>query len=71
MTNARCIANRLERKRTGMHRHVVLLNGKAKAAEVYPEELCKEIVKGLIEQMEVDGRIIKGGIGAVMPSEDK
>ena len=35
-----------------MRRHITLVNSRAKAAEVYPDKLCREIVKGLVEQME-------------------
>ena len=30
------------------------MNGRAKQAEIYPDELCKEIVKGLVDQIKVD-----------------
>ena len=65
MTNSQCIADRLSVKCSGMHRHIVLINGRAKAAEVYPDKLCKEIVKGLVEQMEVDERISRGELGSI------
>ncbi len=55
----------------GQHRHIALIGGRAKAGEVFPEELCKEIVKGLNEQMKEDGRLGLGGIGAVFPVEGK
>jgi len=71
MTNSECIAKRMERKCQGLHRHITLVDGRAKEAEVYPKELCKEIIKGLIEQMESDKRLIRGGVGAVMPSIDQ
>ena len=40
-----------------MHRHITLVNGRAKAAEVYPDKLCEQIVIGLIDQMKDDQRI--------------
>ena len=40
MTKSVEIARQLERKCDGMHRHIVLVGGRAKQAEVYPEELC-------------------------------
>ena len=48
-----------------MHRHITLVNGRAKAAEVYPDKLCKEIVKGLVEQMEADERVAGGSLGSI------
>ena len=44
--------------------------GRTRKAEVYPEELCREIVLGLRDQMMYDGRMITGGIGAVTPAEE-
>lgn len=52
----------LIRKETGFMTnapHIVLINGGAKAAEVYPDQLCRQIVMGVIEQMEEDQRIGK------------
>ncbi len=53
MTNSLEIDRQLERKCDGMHRHIVLVGGRAKQAEVYPEELCKGILKGLMDQMNI------------------
>ena len=61
LTNADGVANRLAMKCQGMHRHITLIGGRAKAAEVYPDKLCREIVTGLIDQMQKDRRIIQGG----------
>ena len=63
MTNSDEMAKRLSRKCEGEHRHVVLIGGRAKRAEIYPEELCREILIGLVNQMKIDGRISKGAIG--------
>ena len=30
------------------------MNGRAKAAQAYPQALCRAVCKGLIEQMEMD-----------------
>ena len=48
--NLRC-PNTREHK---VHEHVVLINGRAKQAEVYPSGLCRAICKGLLQQMEAD-----------------
>ena len=59
LTNAVCIARRLS-KRCGnkpgyqVHRHVVLTDGRPKAAQVYPDKFCKEICLGIQEQMQKD-----------------
>ena len=45
------------------------MNGRAKAAEVYPDKLCREIVVGLTEQMEVDERIVCGYKGTIAAFE--
>ena len=43
MTNAPEIGKILSQECEGKHRHVHLLNGRAKKAEVYPDELCYNI----------------------------
>ena len=60
MTNSVYIADRLNRKCVNLrnkeltHRHVVLMNGRARAAQVYPHALCKAIREGLIEQKKAE-----------------
>ena len=59
MTNSPCIALQLKRRcpnRQGyeIHRHVRLENGRARAAQQYPPNLCRAVCKGLIKQMEAD-----------------
>ena len=59
LTNSPCIAKRLSLRcpnRFGYHKHdhVQLVDGRAKAAEKYPPQLCKAICQGLIDQMEMD-----------------
>ncbi|MCP2505128.1 MAG: hypothetical protein NLN65_07530, partial [Candidatus Poseidoniaceae archaeon] len=71
MSNAKGIREELGKKCNGEHSHVSLLNGRAKRAQVYPDELCYRILKGLIDQMKLDGRIQQDGIGLVMPEEEK
>jgi len=42
-----------------------------KRAEIYPEQLCREILLGLIDQMKVDGRLLgNGGLGSVVQCDD-
>eukprot|EP00973_Karenia_brevis_P032008 4417126-Karenia_brevis.AAC.1 len=57
MTNAPAIADQLARKCSNVgqackHRHVNLMNGRAKKAQIYPPELCKAICRGLKAQKE-------------------
>jgi hypothetical protein len=70
MTNAEMIAGKLAQKCVGGHRHVNLINGKAKRSEIYPEDLCKEIIRGLRDQMEIDGRLNQTGVGCVFAIEE-
>ena len=66
MTNAIKIADILSQDCSGDHRHVVLIGGgRARRAQVYPNELCRQIIVGLKDQMMHDGRLGKGLIGAV------
>ena len=59
MTNSLCIAMQFLRRcpnRGGynIRKHVLLQDGRTKAAQVYPPELCKAICKGLIKQIAAD-----------------
>lgn len=61
MTNSACIAQNLDRRcrntRThsqSKHEHIPPMNGRAKAAQKYPNVLRKAICKGLVKQMQVD-----------------
>ena len=48
-------------------RHITLIGGRAKRAEIYPEQLCREILLGLIDQMRCDGRLLGNGcLGSVV-----
>lgn len=70
MTNASEIAEELKCNCDGTHQHVKLLSGRARRAEVYPDEVCFKIMRGLMNQMKKDGRIQRGGIGAVMAEDE-
>lgn len=59
LTNSACIADQLRRRcpnRKGhqVHRHVVLEDGRTRAAQVYPDGLCRAICRGLRNQIQVD-----------------
>lgn len=54
------------------HRHVHLVNGRAKMARIYPKALVQGILKGLRNQMEKDGefREVHSLIAGPSPDED-
>ena len=59
MTNSPCTAKKSNvhcpnRKGQEVHNHVILINGRAKAAQVYPPKLCRAVCEGLMEQFEAD-----------------
>ena len=70
MTNAPEMAKELAQECDGSHEHINLLNVRARRAEVFPRMLCYRSLKGLINQMESDGRIQDGCLGAVMAEEE-
>ncbi len=70
LTNALRIADPLAQKYCGGHRYITLIGVRAHRAEVCPQQLCREILLGLIDQMRQDGRIMLGGLGSVAKYED-
>ncbi len=71
MTNSREIARKLQKQCDGSHEHVPLEGGRAKMAQVYPDELCRKICHGLMMQLEQDGRVRQGQTGIGSPEIDK
>ena len=69
MTNAKEIAKALSQRCPNtpdriIHRHIECTGERrSKLAQVYPERLCREIVRGLRRQMAADGRTCIGGVG--------
>jgi len=55
MTNSEAIADRISKRCTGGHRHVPLMGGRAKQAQVYPKKFCEAVVQGIREQVQRDG----------------
>lgn len=56
--SAVCIERLSEQGRTSVaYRRVMLVNGRAKAAQIYPPALVAAILKGIKEQMKEDGEI--------------
>ena len=70
MTNCGGIAAALAIECPNHHRHIRLENGRAKLAEVYPPQLCRAIIKGLVRQMKSDGRVNDGQVGMIVPDEE-
>ena len=68
-TNFSFIAEKLAVACKGHHRHIQLVSGRAKRADIYPKKLCRAIVKGLIEQVTHDSIIIRGHIGSVIADD--
>ena len=61
MTNSPCVAMQLRKRcpnRSGkiQHKHVTLQGGRTKAAQIYPEGLCRAICVGLVQQLDMDKR---------------
>ena len=71
MIHAPAIATALAQTCQGGHRHITLVNGRAKQAEIYPDKLCTEILKGLVQQMKTGERLCQGGLGAVMATDEQ
>ena len=44
----------------GGHRHVQLVGGRAKACQIYPQKLCRAMLKGIRNEV-VQSGIIAGG----------
>lgn len=56
MMNSPCIAQHMSlrcpnTKEHKVHEHVILVDGRARAAQVYPEKLCRAVCEGLVEQI--------------------
>ena len=56
LTNSAILADCLSLKCLGGHRHLQLLGGRARACQVYPDKLCRYILKG------IKGESIRSGI---------
>merc|ERR1739836_329887 len=72
MTNSPCIAQKLKLRcpnrmtHTRRHEHVPLTNGRARAAQEYPNALCRSICKGIVRQIQADrqGQFIVAACGS-------
>ena len=65
-TNAPRIADRLQVMCQGGHERVQLEGGhRTRKSDIYPDELCKDILRGLKRQLEDDDRWTTGVIASV------
>ena len=52
LTNSACIGKALSLECQGQHRHIEPAGGgRTKRAEIYPDELCRAILTGLVNQI--------------------
>ena len=63
-TNCPGVADELDKKcfnttKEEAHRHVQLLSGRARAAQVYPQQLCRAICRGFLNQTKKDQKFLK------------
>ena len=55
MTNSPEVHKLLNKKCDGScPRHVLLMEGRAKAGAVYPKKLCRTVLRGVVNQMKID-----------------
>lgn len=64
------LAKRFELHCPGGHRHIVILGGKSRRTEVYPNELCREMIIGLKDPMCKDGRLEARCLGSLCPIDE-
>ena len=60
MTSASEVAKRVSRKCCGGHRHIHLVSSRARAAQVYPRELCERICECISAQRKLEELGMKG-----------
>ena len=54
MSSSEEVLKRIRKPCTGGHRHVHLISGKAKAAQVYPRAFCRTICEGIAAQKKLE-----------------
>ena len=78
MSNSQCMLNRLGARCPGDHIHQPLVGGRAKAAQIYPDKLLLEILRGMVDQ--ADASMLKkeeeeeetkhAAIASLQPTDD-
>ena len=69
ITSSRCVAAQLNVQCDGSHLHVHLVGGRASAAQVYPDELCRAILRGVVRQKAADNKIASIAVPIVSSSQ--
>ena len=69
MTSSRCIVAQLDSRCDGSHEHMHLVGGRASAAQVYPDELCRAILRGVVGQKAEDSRVDSIAVPAMSSSQ--
>ena len=70
LTNSAELAKRLNQVCEGNHRHVHLINGRARQAQVYPPKLVKAILKGIKAELQNMGELSELSAMSSGPSPD-
>ena len=70
VTNSEEVARIIEGKCNGMHRHVHLINGRARYAQVYPPKLVSAILKGIQNELRKQGELNQLKEDTAGPSPD-
>ena len=70
MSNSPLISHNLSRRSEKNHDHLHLRGGRARQAQVYPQELCTAILEGLKRQLTIDGIISTKFVGSIEPEEE-
>ena len=65
LTNSMMLKDCLGLKCLGGHRHIQLMGGRARACQVYPDKLCKYILKGIRNEL-LHSRIIRGEVNEMV-----
>ena len=69
LSTSECLVKRLTKKCPGEHQHATLLGGKkTRAAAIYPPELCRQILLGVQDQLQAEGRPLGPHLGSLMKS---
>ena len=66
LTNSWCLADALDKKCDGRHKHIELMEGRAADAAIYPKALCENISRAILRQIEYD----KKGLACVCRGDE-
>ena len=60
----------MARKCEGGRKRIEAKGERPRCDEIYAEDICKEVIRGLHDQMKVDGRLQDTGVGCVFAMEE-